>query len=36
MPKETVNGTSPSLTQTQTGSIYMQQMDIEVSWSHRF
>ncbi len=36
MPKETVDGTSPSLTQTQTGSIYMQQMDIEVSWSHRF
>ena len=36
MPKETVSGTSPSLTQTQTGSIYMQQMDIELSWSHRF
>lgn len=36
MPKETVDGTSQSLTQTQTGSLYMQQMDIEVSWSHSF
>lgn len=36
MPKETIDGTSPELTQTQTGSLYMQQMDIELSWSHRF
>ena len=36
MPKETVDGTSPSITGTQTGSIYMQQMDIELSWNHRF
>jgi long-chain fatty acid transport protein len=36
MPKETVDGTSPSITQTQTGSIYMEQKDIEISWRHRF
>ncbi|WP_295541715.1 outer membrane protein transport protein [uncultured Thiohalocapsa sp.] len=36
MPKETVNGTSPSITPGQTGSIYMEQMDIEISWNHRF
>jgi long-chain fatty acid transport protein len=36
MPKETVDGTSPSITGTQTGSIYMEQMDIELSWNHRF
>lgn len=36
MPEESVDGTSPSLTQAQTGSIYMQQMDIEISWSHSF
>ena len=36
MPKETLDGTSPSITQSQSGSIYMQQMEIEVSWSHFF
>ena len=36
MPKSTVDGTSPTLTQTQSGSIYMEQMEIEVSWSHHF
>ena len=36
MPKETVDGTSPAITQTQTGSLYMEQKDIELSWSHRF
>ena len=36
MPESTVDGTSPSLTQAQTGSLYMEQADIEVSWSHRF
>lgn len=36
MPKEELDGTSPSITQAQTGSIYMEQMDIEVSWSHHF
>jgi long-chain fatty acid transport protein len=36
MPKETVDGTSPSITQAQTGSIYMEQKEIEVSWSHHF
>jgi long-chain fatty acid transport protein len=36
MPKETVNGTSPSITQAQTGSLFMEQEDIEISWSHHF
>lgn len=36
MPKETIDGTSPSITQTQTGSLYMEQKDIELSWTHRF
>jgi long-chain fatty acid transport protein len=36
MPKETYDGTSPSLTQTQTGSLFMEQYEIGVSWSHRF
>jgi long-chain fatty acid transport protein len=36
MPKETVDGTSPSITGAQTGSLYMEQLDIEVSWNHRF
>lgn len=36
MPKETFDGTSPSLTQVQTGSLYMEQMEIGVGWSHRF
>jgi len=36
MPTEELDGTSPSITQTQTGSIFMEQQEIEVSWSHRF
>ena len=36
MPKETIDGTSPSITQAQTGNIYMQQQDIEISWNHHF
>jgi long-chain fatty acid transport protein len=36
MPKETLDGTSPSITQSQSGSIYMEQKDIEISWSHHF
>jgi long-chain fatty acid transport protein len=36
MPKETVDGTSPDITGTQTGSLYMEQMDIEISWNHKF
>jgi long-chain fatty acid transport protein len=36
MPEEELEGTSPYITQTQTGSIYMEQMEIEVSWRHRF
>ena len=36
MPKETWDGSSPQLTETQTGSLYMEQMDIEISWSHQF
>jgi long-chain fatty acid transport protein len=36
MPKETVDGTSPAITGAQTGSLYMEQKDIEISWNHRF
>lgn len=36
MPEEEVNGTSPSITQAQTGSLYMEQMDIQIGWNHRF
>jgi len=36
MPKEELSGTSPSITQAQTGSIYMEQMEFDVSWSHHF
>lgn len=36
MPKETLDGTNPSITQSQTGSIYMQQQEVEISWNHRF
>ena len=36
MPKETFDGTSPSLTQTQTGSLFMEQVEIGLGWSHRF
>jgi long-chain fatty acid transport protein len=36
MPKHTIDGESPSLTQAQTGSIYMEQKEIQVSWSHHF
>jgi long-chain fatty acid transport protein len=36
MPKESVDGTSPEITGAQTGSLYMEQMDIEISWNHRF
>jgi long-chain fatty acid transport protein len=36
MPKETWDGRSPELVQTQTGSLYMEQLDIQVSWSHSF
>ncbi len=36
MPKEELSGTNPNITQSQTGSIFMEQMDIELSWSHRF
>ncbi len=36
MPKETFDGSSPSLTQAQTGSLYMEQMEIGVSWNHLF
>lgn len=36
MPKETFDGTSPTLTQTQTGSLYMEQVEIGVGWTHRF
>jgi long-chain fatty acid transport protein len=36
MPEEELSGTSPSITQTQTGAIYMEQMEIQIGWSHRF
>jgi long-chain fatty acid transport protein len=36
MPEEELDGTSPSITQSQSGSIYMEQKEIEVSWSHHF
>jgi long-chain fatty acid transport protein len=36
MPKETFDGTNPAITQAQTGNIYMEQKEIEISWSHRF
>ena len=36
MPEEEISGTSASITQAQTGSIYMEQKEIEISWSHRF
>lgn len=36
MPKETFDGTSPTLTQTQSGSLYMEQYEISLGWSHRF
>ena len=36
MPEEEISGTSSSITQAQTGNIYMEQKDIEISWSHRF
>jgi long-chain fatty acid transport protein len=36
MPKETFDGTSPQLTQNQSGSLYMEQLEIELSLSHRF
>ena len=36
MPKETLDGTSPSITQSQSGGLYMEQKDIEISWSHHF
>lgn len=36
MPKEELDGRSSSITKDQSGSIYMEQMDIELSWSHYF
>ncbi|TVQ87191.1 MAG: hydrocarbon degradation protein [Chromatiaceae bacterium] len=36
MPMERIDGSSPSITQTQTGSLYMEQKEIEISWSRRF
>jgi long-chain fatty acid transport protein len=34
--KETLKGQSPTLTGPQTGSLFMQQNELEVSWSHVF
>lgn len=36
MPRAEIDGQSPSITQSQTGSLYMQQTEIDISWSHRF
>lgn len=36
MPEATWDGTSPQLTQTQTGSLYMEQWDIQIGWTHTF
>ncbi len=36
VPKETFDGTSPTITSAQSGSLYMEQKDLEVSWTHRF
>jgi len=36
MPEERFDGTSPALTQTQTGSLYMEQWEIALGWSRRF
>ncbi|KXX64529.1 MULTISPECIES: OmpP1/FadL family transporter [Marichromatium] len=36
MPEEQLDGANPSITQDQTGSLYMQQLDIEIAWSRRF
>lgn len=35
-PKSTFDGRSPTLTQTQSGSLYMEQFEITVGWSHSF
>jgi long-chain fatty acid transport protein len=36
MPNENLKGTSPSITQTQTGEIFMEQKEIELQWSRHF
>jgi long-chain fatty acid transport protein len=36
MPKKTTDGTIPSITQSQTGNIFMEQWDIQLSWNHKF
>jgi len=36
MPEEEVYDTSPNITGSQTGALYMEQKEIEVSWHHRF
>lgn len=36
MPEEEYKGTNANITGSQSGSIYMQQKEIEISWSHRF
>jgi len=36
MPKATLDGYNPNMTGTQGYELYMEQKDIEVSWSHRF
>ncbi|MBK1702723.1 OmpP1/FadL family transporter [Thiococcus pfennigii] len=36
MPEEELEGQNPRITGSQTGSVFMEQRDIELSWTHRF
>jgi long-chain fatty acid transport protein len=36
MPKNEIEDRNPAITGGQSGSIYMEQKDIEISWTHRF
>ena len=36
MPEEELKGQNPVITGSQTGSVFMEQKDIEISWTHRF
>ncbi|MCP3867966.1 MAG: hydrocarbon degradation protein [Gammaproteobacteria bacterium] len=36
MPEEELNGQNDSVTGVQTGSVFMEQKEIEISWTHRF
>lgn len=36
MPRAEISGQSPAITQSQTGRLFMEQKEIDLSWSHRF